>query len=114
MLVELTTGLPVGIMHKMKAALLLKERVPFDDDSFAELVIWRLSRPVPGSRHAYKYRLAFIADDVCVLRYDNEAGKGDHRHVQGRELTYAFESPEKLVQDFLADARRIHHENRDS
>jgi hypothetical protein len=102
------------MMDNMKAALLLKERVPFDDDSFAELVIWKLPRPVPGSMHSYKYRLAFIVEDECVLRYDNEAGKGDHRHTRTRELTYAFESPEKLVQDFLRDARRIHHENRDS
>ena len=84
----------------MTAALLLKERIAFDDDSVAELVIWQLPRSVPGSLHSYKYRLAFIVADACVLRYDNETGKGDHRHM--------------LVQDFLADARRIHYENRDS
>ena len=98
----------------MKAALLLKERIAFDDDSFAELVIWQLPQSVPGSLHSYKYRLAFIVADACFLRYDNETGKGDHRHTLGRELAYVFESPEKLVKDFLADARRIHHENRDS
>ena len=102
------------MMHNMKAAQLLKERVPFDDESFAELVIWRLPQPVPGSMHSYKYRLAFIVRDECVLRYDNEAGKGDHRHTKTRELTYVFESPDKLVQDFLRDARRIHCEDRSS
>ena len=102
------------MMHNMKAALLLRERLPFDDNSFVELVIWRLPRPAPGSMHPYKYRLAFIVGDECVLRYDNEAGKGDHRHTQTRELTYTFESPEKLVQDFLREARSIHRENRDS
>lgn len=98
----------------MKAVLLLKERIAFDDDSFAELVIWQLPQSVPGSLRSYKYRLAFIVADACVLRYDNETGKGDHRHMLGRELAYVFESPEKLVKDFLANARRIHHENRDS
>ena len=98
----------------MKAVLLLKERVPFDGDSFAELVIWRLSRPVLGSMHSYKYRLAFVVNDECVLRYDNEAGKGDHRHTKARELTYVFESPDKLVQDFLREVRRIHREDRHS
>ncbi len=101
-------------MHNMKAALLLRERLPFDDDAFAELVIWRLPRQAPGSAHPYKYRLAFVIGDECVLRFDNEAGKGDHRHTRARELTYVFESPEKLVQDFLREARRIHRENRDS
>lgn len=102
------------MMHNMKAALLLKERLPFGDQSFAELIIWRLPRPAPGSTHNYKYRLAFIVAGECVLRYDNEAGKGDHRHTPTRELSYAFESPEKLVADFLREARRIDRENRDS
>ncbi|MFO1267356.1 MAG: DUF6516 family protein [Rubrivivax sp.] len=101
-------------MHNMKAELLLRERVPFDQNAFAEVVIWRLPKPVPGSSHPYKYRLAFIVDDECVLRYDNEAGKGDHRHTRTREFDYAFESPEKLVQDFLREARRIKRENRGS
>ena len=110
----MTTCTVVGIMYNMTAALLLKERVPFDDESFAELVIWRLPKPAPGSMHPYKYRLAFIVGDECVLRYDNEAGKGDHRHTRTRELTYVFESPDRLVQDFLREARRIYRENSDS
>ena len=110
----MTTCTVVGMMYNMKAALLLKERVTFDDESFAELVIWRLPKPAPGSMHPYKYRLAFIVGDECVLRYDNEAGKGDHRHTRTRELIYVFESPDRLVQDFLREARRIHRENSDS
>ena len=102
------------MMHNMKAALLLKERLPFGEEAFAELVIWRLAQPAAGSLHPYKYRLAFVVGDECVLRYDNESGKGDHRHTKSRELKYVFESPEKLVADFLREARRINHENRDS
>ena len=104
-------------MHDMKAALLLRERLPFDDDAFAELVIWRLPRQAPGSAHPYKYHLAFVIGDECVLRFDNEAGKGYpdnvyHWRTRARELIYEFKSPEKLVQAFLREARRIHHENR--
>jgi hypothetical protein len=25
--------------------------------------------------------LAYIANQRCVLRFDNEAGKGDHKHL---------------------------------
>jgi hypothetical protein len=100
-------------MDNMKAALLLKERLPFGAKSFAELVIWRLPKPAPGSAHPYKYRLAFIVADEYVLRYDNEAGKGDHKHTLAREQAYAFKSPEKLVEDFLNEARRMDRENRD-
>jgi hypothetical protein len=45
---------------------------------------------------------------VCVLRYDNEAGKGDHRHIEDREEIYRFRDPKKLLEDFWNDveARR--------
>jgi hypothetical protein len=95
----------------MAAVLMMRERLPFAETAFAELVLWRLPVPLAGSSHTFKYRLAFVVGGVCVLRYDNEAGKGDHRHLALKESIYVFESPEKLVQDFLRDARRIYDEN---
>ncbi|MFN0161819.1 MAG: DUF6516 family protein [Burkholderiales bacterium] len=98
----------------MRATLLVRERLPFREDSFAELVLWQLSSPLPGSSHSFKYRLAFIRDGICLVRFDNEAGKGDHRHIRGRESTYAFVSPERLIQDFLRESRRVDDEDRDT
>src|SRR5207248_1150209 len=63
---------PVGIIANMKAEPVINERYAFDDRSFAEIVIWRLRRVLPGSTHLFKYRLAFVVNGVCVLRYDNE------------------------------------------
>jgi hypothetical protein len=37
---------------------------------------------------------------VCVLRFDNEAGKGDHKHVGTRQMPYDFTTLERLVDDF--------------
>jgi Family of unknown function (DUF6516) len=88
------------------AALLLHERHQLADDAFAELRVWRVPAKVRGSRHAYKYALAYVFAGVCVLRYDNEAGKGDHRHVGDREEPYQFSSPERLLADFWADVDR--------
>jgi hypothetical protein len=98
----------------VKATLLLKERIPFCEDSFAELVLWQVPSPLQGSSHGFKYRLAFVRSGVCLVRFDNEAGKGDHRHIRGKESRYAFVSPEKLVQDFLREARRADDEDRDA
>jgi hypothetical protein len=67
---------------------------------FAEIVVWRLPRPARGSTHRFKYRLALVVDGVCVLRYDNEAGKGDHRHMGGVEEPYDFTTSETLLADF--------------
>lgn len=41
------------------------------------------------------------------MRYDNERGKGDHRHVGKTEEPYAFTTPEALFRDFVADIARI-------
>jgi hypothetical protein len=90
----------------MPAELLLRERHQLSDDAFAELRIWRVPSPVRGSAHRYKYSLSYIVAGRCVLRYDNEAGKGDHRHVGGREERYRFTTPARLLSDFWSDIDR--------
>jgi hypothetical protein len=59
-----------------------------------------------GSLHSFKYRLAYVVGGKCVLRYDNELGKGDHRHTVRKEKPYAFVSVDQLLDDFLADVAR--------
>ena len=59
-----------------------------------------------GSLHSFKYRLAYVVGGKCVLRYDNELGKGDHRHTGRKEKPYDFVSVDQLLDDFLADVAR--------
>ena len=98
-------------MSNMKAIELLQDRVTYSEFAFAELVLWRISKPLAGSKHYYKYRLAYIVRSKCVIRYDNEVGKGDHRHYRGRESKYAFSTAEKLIADFQRDIARWNNEN---
>ena len=79
-----------------KAVLVVRQRIVYGEDRFAEIVVWALPKPLPGSTHRYKYRLAYVGHGECVLRYDNEAGKGDHRHANGREGPYRFATLDKL------------------
>lgn len=95
----------------MKARLLFDQRVVITENAFAELVLWELPAPVRGSPHGYKYRLAFVMDGRSVLRYDNEAGKGDHRHVGDVEKPYRFTTPDQLMADFFTDIERWRNEN---
>ncbi len=77
-------------------------------DRIIEVVIWRLSDPLPGSRHPFKYRLYYgTAEGKCLLRYDNERGKGDHRHLGESEESYTFTTLRKLIEDFEADIERM-------
>ena len=110
----MTTKSFVGIISNMKAVQLVRTRVTYSESAFAELVLWRLPKPVAGSLHAFKYRLAYMVRGACVVRYDNEAGKGDHRHFGGNENAYVFTTPDQLMADFQLDIARWNHENRDS
>jgi hypothetical protein len=78
----------------MDAELLLSQidELP-GEAAFQQLVLWRVPSPVRGSAHGYKCRFALVVDGVCVLRYDNEAGKGDHKHVGEVETAYRFIDP---------------------
>ncbi|MFM8294728.1 MAG: DUF6516 family protein, partial [Microcystaceae cyanobacterium] len=58
----------------MKATALIHRRVILAPDAFADVIVWRVPEPVPPSEHPYKYRLAYIVNGQCVLRYDNERG----------------------------------------
>lgn len=84
----------------MKAVLLQKERIELGPTSFVEMVVWQVPNSLRGSAHRYKYRLVLVRDELCVLRHDNEAGKGDHRHVGGVEVPYVFTTLEQLLDDF--------------
>ena len=95
----------------MKAEQLFKRRVVLAENAFAELVIWEVAEPISGSKHFYKYRLAFVHSGVCVLRYDNEAGKGDHKHIGIVEQPYMFSDVDQLINDFLEDIRRWQYEH---
>ncbi len=87
----------------MKARLLLKERIVQSQAAFAEIVVWQVPEPVRGSRHAHKYRMALVVDETCVMRYDNEAGKGDHRHIETTETGLNFNSLDELYAAFWTD-----------
>lgn len=99
---------------KGKATLLLHEKVVLPDESVIEIVLWRLPRATPDRPHGLKYRLYYGRHGVCLVRYDNETGKGDHRHVGGQEMSYEFRSVEQLRRDFERDMKAAggrHEEN---
>ena len=74
------------------------------DGSIQEIVIWQLPERTKDFPEAIKYRLYFgRADGTCIVRYDNEKGKGSHKHIGNKEEPYKFTTPDQLMQDFLDD-----------
>jgi hypothetical protein len=87
----------------MKAELLFHQRIDYDDGAIVEMMLWRVPSPVSPSTHNLKYSLFYGRPGVREVGYDNERGKGDHRHFQGVETAYTFSTVEQLTADFWSD-----------
>lgn len=93
-------------MLNIKARLIIKDRLEFEDRAVAEMRLWEV--PVSKDKpHGYKYSLVYIVKGKRVIGYDNAEGKGDHRHCCEREQPYKFKGVRNLIRDFLNDVRRV-------
>ena len=72
-----------------------------------EMVIWALPTTTTERPHGLKYRLYCGRQGECLVRYDNETGKGDHRHYGEHEETYRLHSLEQLIGNFRDDCVRL-------
>lgn len=91
----------------MVAQLLFREKYVYADGAIREMIIWRLPHPDDERPHRLKYRLCYGYPGKPLVRYDNERGKGDHRHDGDNETRYTFVSVEQLIQDFKTDIERL-------
>lgn len=90
-------------MQYMAAQSILRQKFVQPDGAIVEMVVWLLDSPVPPCAHSFKYRLFYGNATACRVRYDNERGKGDHRHMGGVEVAYAFTTLDALLADFEHD-----------
>ena len=95
----------------IKATLLFRDKFVYADGAIREMVLWRLPAADFERPHGLKYRLYYGREGERIIGYDNERGKGDHRHYREREERYAFESVDKLIQDFRNDIEEERGEN---
>lgn len=92
--------------EKRRARKLFHEKMTMDDGAIVEMVILEVPAPVLGSAHSLKYSLYYGRGGERLVAYDNERGKGDHRHYGDVEEPYAFTTVEQMIADFTADVER--------
>lgn len=90
----------------MKAVQLFRRKFR-QGDTIVEMVLWHLPKITPDRPHGIKYRLYCGRNGECLVRYDNESGKGDHRHYGKREEPYPFNGVDTLIEDFRNDCARL-------
>lgn len=85
-----------------KAMLIIHDKQVDEHGNTTEIRLWRV--PVDDERqHGIKYSLVYISQGQRIIGYDNERGKGDHKHIEGIELSYQFSDLRRLKTDFLDD-----------
>lgn len=99
-------GQRVGNIANMKAELITRFRDFSDEGTGIEMVIWRVPEALPPSEHQYKYRLVYVVEGTRVVGFDNERGKGDHKHVDDTETPYVFADVGRLIDDFIREVAR--------
>lgn len=97
-------------MPQARATLLFHQRIDYDDGAIVEMVLWRVPAPVLPSTHGLKYSLFYGRPGIREVGYDNERGKGDHRHFRGVETGYSFSTVEQLMTDFWSDVMSLRDE----
>ena len=91
----------------MSARLLYRGKYIYSDGAIREMVLWQLPHKTPDGPHGLKYRLYYgLGDGTSLVQFDNESGKGDHKHVGSQEEGYNFIDVETLVVDFLAEIEK--------
>ena len=95
----------------MVASPLFRNRFMYDDGAIREIVIWQVPKDERNWPHGLKYRCHYQhTDGEQWVRYDNERGKGDHRHTNSQEERYEFQGFRRLISDFLKDVRTMRGE----
>jgi hypothetical protein len=94
----------------MKAIRIFYDKTVLPDGAIVEMTIWRLPVPSLERAHGLKYSLFYGRENQRLVGYDNERGKGDHKHIHEVEYRYKFVNAEQLVADFLADVERVMNE----
>jgi hypothetical protein len=94
----------------MRAVLAFHDKQVLPDGAIVEMKIWQVPTSVLGSAHRLKYSLFYGMGGKKLVGYDNERGKGDHRHIGDRQERYDFTTVEGLIADFLADVRGLRGE----
>lgn len=89
-----------------KATLLYREKRSYAG-GIIEMVIWQVPEPVPPSEHPFKYRFVFVREGQRLVGYDNERGKGDHKHLEALEVRYQFVDETQLLEDFWRDVQEV-------
>jgi len=89
------------------ATRIFYDKFVYADGAIREMSIWQLPESSNERPHELKYSLFYGFPGSRLVGYDNEKGKGDHRHYENAEESYSFNSVEQLVEDFKSDIERL-------
>lgn len=93
----------------MYVRLILDSKTVLADGRIIQRRVWQLAAPTNDRPYGLKFSLYCGRYGKTIVRYDNEAGKGAHKHTgpNEREEQYDFVSLVKLLMDFQRDIEEL-------
>lgn len=91
-------------MKRAELIVAFKDITP--EGELIEMRVWEVPESVPPTQHGFKYRLYFGRGGQRIVGFDNERGKGDHRHLDGHESAYVFVDVDSLIEDFIREVEK--------
>jgi len=95
----------LDISYKMSELIFHEKRI-LSEKELVEMKIWR----VPKSEDfpdRVKYSFVYVKNKERILGYDNERGKGHHRHYKNEETKIDFKDPETLLNQFKEEIEEL-------
>jgi Family of unknown function (DUF6516) len=91
----------------VKATLEIHAKNEYASGEIVEIKVWHLPIASAERPHGLKYSFFYGRDGQRLVGFDNERGKGDHRHILDREEKYEFISIDRLMADFFEAIEKI-------
>ena len=91
------------------AELALFWKKPLTETSFYYVKIWNIPKS-ENFPEGVKYSMAIVDRGKVIVRFDNERGKGHHKHYGGTELPVKFQSVEELLESFFREVKAFRGE----
>lgn len=71
-----------------------------DEPEVLDIRVWSVpttKEHASGVNYSVNYRIG----NTPIIRYDNDEGKGDHRHIFGKEESVEFRSYKEIIKEIL-------------
>ena len=90
----------------MRAIKKYDKYLKYSKGNIKQVKVWEFPK-TKKQPEGIKYHFAYIHNGKRVLGYDNEIGKGHHKHLFGKETKIIFKGIKELYNQFIKEVKQL-------